>query len=172
MKIGLTGTVSVGKTTLVNALHELPQFKNYNISTERSKYLMDLGIPLNTDSTILGQFIFSAERASELLQENIITDRTIWDVCAFTLSSKSIGEYEKRKLVEAAILMKDFYDVVIYVDYKDIPIENNGIRETNPEYRIKIDTVINLALAEYPPKKLIRVKGNTKERISTILQHL
>ena len=29
MKIGLVGTVSVGKTTLVNALAELPQFKDY-----------------------------------------------------------------------------------------------------------------------------------------------
>ena len=29
MKIGLTGTMSVGKTTLVNALKKLPQFKNY-----------------------------------------------------------------------------------------------------------------------------------------------
>ena len=45
MKIGLTGTVSIGKTTLVKALADLPQFKDYYISTERSKYLRDLGIP-------------------------------------------------------------------------------------------------------------------------------
>ena len=29
MKIGFCGTMSVGKTTLVNALKELPEFKNY-----------------------------------------------------------------------------------------------------------------------------------------------
>ena len=52
MKIGLTGTISCGKTTLVKALAELSEFKDYFISTERSKYLRDLGIPLNTDSTI------------------------------------------------------------------------------------------------------------------------
>jgi hypothetical protein len=38
------------------------------LATERSKYLRDLGIPLNTDSTLKGQIIFLAERASELLQ--------------------------------------------------------------------------------------------------------
>jgi deoxyadenosine/deoxycytidine kinase len=43
MKIGLCGTISVGKTTLVNALKELPEFKDYNFATERSKYLRDLG---------------------------------------------------------------------------------------------------------------------------------
>ena len=38
MKIGLCGTMSVGKTTLVNALKELPEFKDYTFRTERSHY--------------------------------------------------------------------------------------------------------------------------------------
>ena len=38
-KIGFTGSVSVGKTTLVNALKQLPEFKEYVFATERSKYL-------------------------------------------------------------------------------------------------------------------------------------
>ena len=90
MKIGFCGTMSVGKTTLVNALKELDIFKDYTFATERSKYLRDLGIPLNTDSTLKGQTIFLAERCSELIQPNIITDRTIIDVMAFTQSAKSI----------------------------------------------------------------------------------
>ena len=48
MKIGLCGTMSVGKTTLVNALKETKQFKDYMFRTERSKFLMEQGIPLNT----------------------------------------------------------------------------------------------------------------------------
>ena len=83
MKIGLCGTMSVGKTTLVNALKEDLDFKNYIFRTERSKYLNSIGIPLNTDSTLKGQLVFAAERAAELMQENIITDRTIIDVMAF-----------------------------------------------------------------------------------------
>ena len=77
MKIGLCGTMSVGKTTLVNALQELDYFKDYKFRTERSKELMAMGIPLNTDSTLKGQTVFLAERASELMYENIITDRTV-----------------------------------------------------------------------------------------------
>ena len=50
MKIGFAGTVSVGKSTLVKALAELEQFKEYHVATERSKYLRDQGISLNDDS--------------------------------------------------------------------------------------------------------------------------
>ena len=39
MRIGLCGTMSVGKTTLVNDLKELPEFKDYTFRTERSKCL-------------------------------------------------------------------------------------------------------------------------------------
>ena len=34
MKIGFTGTMSVRKTTLVNALKEHPEFKDYSFKTE------------------------------------------------------------------------------------------------------------------------------------------
>ena len=36
MKIGFCGTMSVGKTTLVNTLAKLPEFKDYTTRTERS----------------------------------------------------------------------------------------------------------------------------------------
>jgi nicotinamide riboside kinase len=172
MKIGLAGTMSVGKTTLVKALSELERFKDYHIATERSKYLRDLGIPLNTDSTLNGQFVFLAERASELLRENVLTDRTIWDVCAFTFSAKSIDWFAKRSFVEAAMMLRDQYDVVFYVSPEGVPIEDNGVRTIDEEYRNKIDWVIRESLEEYKPKKLVYIKGTTEERIATILQNL
>ena len=172
MKIGLVGTMSVGKTTLAKALGETDRLKDHSVQTERSKYLSNLGIPLNTDSTLPGQFIFLAERATELLQPNIITDRTIWDVCAFTLSAKSISDSEKRAFVEAAMCLRDYYDVVVYVSPRGVTMENNGIRETDLGYRMKIDNAIQLALEEFKPKRLISVEGTTDERIATILQNI
>jgi nicotinamide riboside kinase len=172
MKIGLTGTVSVGKTTLVNALKELEEFKDYQTATERSKYLSELGIPLNTDSTLPGQFIFMAERASELLQENIITDRTVYDVCAFTFSAKSIDFPHKKTFVEAAVPLVKMYDVVFYISPEGVEIEDNGIRTTDPEYRMKIDMVIQAMLNEYPPNKLVKISGTTEERIQQIKEAL
>lgn len=171
MKIGLVGTVSVGKTTLVNALKELPQFKDYHFATERSKYLRDLGIPLNTDSTLKGQTIFLAERVSELMRENLLTDRTVIDVMAFTDASKSIGSLEKSLFKEYASNFINDYDYIFYITPKGVEIEDNGVRETNAEYRDLIDLTIQQLLKTYSNKikNLHTISGSTEERIKRII---
>lgn len=174
MRIGMAGTVSVGKTTLVKALLELNEFKNYTGCVERSKYLRDLGVPLNTDSSIKGQLIFIAERASELLNDNLLTDRTVYDVCAFTKEAKSIKSNEKETLFDAAMLLSTQYDIIFYVSPEGVDIENNSIRETNAEYRHKIDLSIKWLLSTYPPKRVVEippyltVEERTKFIIKTI----
>jgi GTPase SAR1 family protein len=170
MKIGLCGTMSVGKTTLVHALQELPEFKDYMFRTERSKYLMSQGIPLNTDSTLKGQTVFLAERASELIQENIITDRTVIDVMAFAQASKSMDITDKEAFyVYARRLIKE-YDYIFYISPEGVEIEDNGVRETDVEYRNTIDTIIRFILTQQ--KSLIKnygiLEGPTKERIKQL----
>jgi len=173
MKIGLCGTMSCGKSTLVKALGELEQFKDYEITTERSKYLRDLGIKLNTDSTLKGQIIFAAERSSELMKENLITDRTIYDVIAFTLSAKSISGTIKRRFFDLMLELRHEYDVIIYISPEGVEIEDNGVRETNAEYRTQIDVIIQELLKQYPPKKLIKINGgNPEDRIKTIISQI
>jgi nicotinamide riboside kinase len=169
MRIGFCGTQSVGKTTLVNVLKELPEFKDYIFATERSKYLRDLGIPLNTDSTVNGQIIFMAERASELLRPKLLTDRTIWDVLAFTLTARSINEDEKQSILLTSSLLFNQYDIIFYISPEGVELENNNVRCIDPEYRIVIDNKIKYLLQTYPPKKLIKLEGSTQERINKIL---
>jgi len=174
MKIGFAGTMSCGKTTLVNALKELPEFKDYNFATERSKYLRDLGIPLNTDSTIKGQVVFLAERASELFYDNIITDRTVIDVIAFTKLAKSIPHYMGDDFEKLASNLIKEYDYIFYVSPDGVELEDNGVRTTDPEYRIKIDKEIKKIIKHNKQKikNFIEISGTTEERIEKIKQML
>jgi len=167
MKIGLCGTMSVGKTTLVNALKELKYFEGYNFRTERSKYLMEMGIPLNTDSTVKGQAVFLAERASELMLDNIITDRTIIDVMAFAKCSKSMNYLEAQDFCDFASNMIYEYDYIFYVSPEGVEIEDNGIRETDAEYRNEIDIIIRLILSQqkHRIKNYGILEGPTEQRI-------
>tara|TARA_Y100001973_G_scaffold66645_1_gene97429 strand:+ start:170 stop:697 length:528 start_codon:yes stop_codon:yes gene_type:complete len=167
MKIGFCGTMSVGKTTLVNALKELPEFKNYKFRTERSKYLMEMGIPLNTDSTYKGQLVFAAERAAELMQEKIITDRTVIDVMAFSDLSTSMKEYEKYHLSAALYYLISEYDILFYVSPEGVEIEDNGVRETDADYRMAIDKKIK-SLIQMHRSNIPTIKGTIEERIEQV----
>ena len=169
MKIGLCGTMSVGKTTLVNALKKEAIFKDYTFRTERSKYLSSLGIPLNTDSTFKGQLVFAAERSAELMQEKMITDRTIIDVMAFCALSEAMNAEEKNSLKNTLKYLIKEYDVIFYIDDLSIPIEDNGIRETNERYRVYIDDKIKEIISEYNDQCIImNISGTTEDRVNRI----
>jgi len=175
MKIGFCGTISVGKTTLVNALKELPEFADYHFATERSKYLRDLGIPLNTDSTLKGQLIFLAERASELLHENMITDRTVIDVMAFSHLSTTIPFFISADLNKAVSELIEDYDYIFYVSPEGVELEDNGVRVVDSEYRMELDKTIKKLLEQHKFKfntieGYAELSGTTEERIQKIKQ--
>ena len=159
--------MSVGKTTLVNALKDLPEFKDYHFRTERSKHLMNLGIPLNTDSTLKGQLVFASERAVELMQEKIITDRTVIDVMAFCDLSKSMDSAHKFYLNATLTFLINEYDVLFYVSPEGVEIEDNGVRETDAKYRDAIDKKIKSIIQMFRGNT-ITINGTVEERVEKV----
>ena len=168
MRIGFTGTMSVGKTTLVKALQEIPDLKDYVFTTECSAYLHSLGIPLNHETTIEGQTVFLAERVSELMQPNIVTDRTIIDVMAFTHCANRVSYIDGDAFEEYAKRFLSGYDYIFYVSPKGVDIEDNGVRETDATYREEIDRTIKKLLKKHRPIHYT-IEGSTEERIKQIL---
>ena len=172
MRIGLCGTMSVGKTTLVKALSEqVEQFKGYTFTTERSKYLNSLGIPLNHETTIEGQTVFLAERVTELMQDRLITDRTILDVMAFTNCAKKVSYLDGDAFAEYASRFIKEYDYIFYISPEGMKMEDNGVRETDAMYRKEIDKEIKKLLAKYRPV-YYELKGSTEERINQMMKYI
>ena len=168
MKIGFCGTMSVGKTTLVKALQEIPEFKDYKFATERSQYLNSLGIPLNHETTIEGQTIFLAERVTELMQPDIVTDRTIIDVIAFTKCARKTSYIDGDAFEEYAKRFIREYDHMFYISPEGIEMEDNGVRETDLDYRKEIDEEIQRLVLKHRPI-YYTIKGSTEGRIKQIL---
>ena len=173
-KFALTSTHSAGKTTLINEIAKLEEFKGFNFITERTRYLRDnLNVKLNDDSEILSQYSFLGERAQELfIASSTFTDRSIYDVMAYTLSAKSISDEDKNLFIHGCLPLIKYYDVIFYVDPSDVKIEDNGLRSTDAIYRDIINIMILHLLEEFPPKQLYVLKGTTEERIKQIKQYL
>ena len=173
-KIGFVGSISVGKSSLVKELAKLEQFKGYKIETERSQEIRDKGIKLNTDSTLLGQTVFASYRCLELLHPDMITDRSIIDVMAFTNLSKSMSTVEKESFCDFASNIIPLYDYIFYVSPEGVELEDNGIRIFDAEYRDQIDIEIKRLLSIYGSKinKFHTISGSVEERIEQVKQAL
>ena len=83
-----------------------------------------------------------------------------------------MSDKEKNDFEKIAMNLKDEYDLVIYVKPDGVKIEDNGVRETNSNYRDDIDDEIRRLLELYPPQNLLVISGSTEERASTILSHI
>jgi len=86
--------------------------------------------------------------------------------------AKSVDSAFKSTLVNTAMLLREQYDVIFYIDPIGTNIEDNGVRETNLEYRTNINQEILRLLSLYPPKKLVVINGSTYDRMQTILKHI
>ena len=71
----------------------------------------------------------------------------------------------------AACLVHE-YDHIFYISPNGVKIEDNGVRETDSEYRKRIDQTIQHYLSKYGYriKNLTYLSGSTGERIEKIKQ--
>ena len=106
------------------------------------------------------------------MQDNIITDRTIIDVMAFAKCSESMYYFEADDFCSFASHILEEYDYIFYVSPEGVKIENNGVRETDAEYRKLIDQNIQLLITKYRHKikNLVEIEGSTEERIKIVKQ--
>ena len=89
---------------------------------------------------------------------------------AFAKCSKSMNYIEAQDFCDFASNMLDEYDYIFYVSPEGVDIENNGVRETDADYRKQIDETIQLLIIKYRHKikNLVEIKGSTKERIKSV----
>ena len=106
------------------------------------------------------------------MHDNIITDRTIIDVMAFAKCSKSMNYLEANDFCGFANNMLSEYDHIFYVSPKGVGVEDNGVRETDVDYRNKIDSSIQFLTLKYNNKikNLIKIEGSTLERVELVKQ--
>lgn len=173
MKIGIFGTHSSGKTTLLNDLIKHDMFKNYKVFTGTTRSLKDVGVKINENGDGPGQEAIFEARLSNLDSDYFIADRTIADVLAYSTHLHRKGVLcaeilEKQRAVVAERMQE--YDLVIYLT-PDFDLVEDGVRSADVAYRDEISEIMAEIYEEFVyPCAHMHLRGTPEERLNSAIE--
>lgn len=175
MRIGITGTHSTGKTTLVEALRTEPYFSDYFYDINVTRWVRSLGLPINEDTVDSSQEINMIKRIAHLNSyDKIISDRTILDVFAYSRAGKNISSRSLKYQEDLINRNISKYDILFYLPM-EIPVADDGVRTIDPVYREQIDNYIVELLKTHEKKNnltVVKLTGSVRNRIQQIFDYI
>lgn len=196
MRIAISGTANLGKSTLIkDFLLEWPTYK-----TESSSYrdlIKSKNYPCNKNVTKEGQWAILNHMIDELQKHdkdsNIIYDRCPLDCLVYTLwayekQSSDIDDDFIAKMIPLVKKSYHYLDIIFFTPickYNQINIEEKDLRDTDKNYIEEIDNIFKGLLHQYQSNiqsnvffdptdtpAIIEVFGSREERIQYIRQYL
>lgn len=190
MRIGISGTQCIGKSTLLKDF--LEKWDMY--STPKKTYrdaIKESGLPCNQQTSPEVQTIIMNHLCDQIMHakksDNIITDRTPYDCLVYSMWANAKGiegftdEFIERQ-INIAREASSCYDIIFHipiVEGSDVSIVGDDLRDTDPVYREEINNIFSAVMSTYffqtgPFFKfgdcpaIIEVFGNRDERIEMI----
>ncbi len=194
MLIGFTGAQCTGKTTLLNLLRDELCGKKWtqgvdevyrdewNFVPEVTRKVMRGGLKINEEGDDVTQlFILKEHLQNHTVNKNErwVLDRCILDGYVFTRWLHEQGSVEKWVLNYACGLLSmlgERLDYILYTEPDDIPIEDDGERSVNTQFRKDIVDIYEDIMSKSmstPGKdtwrdKIIRLSGSVEQRMEKI----
>jgi predicted ATPase len=166
MKILITGSMGVGKTTLTNMLGEV---KKIDVLPEVAREMIEEGFDLGSGITEgIEREILNRQILLELSEDDFIADRGIIDILAYCMVI--FGDNTELLNHVNKWLSKAHYDIVFYLP-PEFPLEDDGVRTTDIEFQKNIDEAIKFILKSVP-FKWYEIRGTKEERLNKVLDKL
>jgi GTPase SAR1 family protein len=194
MRIAISGTSNTGKTTLINSF--LHTWSNYETpDTTYRDIIKKKKLAHSSDTTsglqwdILNNMVDSIQMYDKT--SNVIFDRCPLDNIAYTLwaHAKDKKGFDKEFVDKCINIAKEAYkslDIIFVLRYdKNIKIENNNTRETDPGFIKEIDNIISALHEQYKQNYeadvffpfndspgIVELPTNPQRRIDIIAEYL
>jgi nicotinamide riboside kinase len=178
--ISLTGAQSTGKSTILNTIHsEYGNLKAlyFEESTRYLKKKFDFPINDESDSYDETQLAIANYHLDNLLKSYMqnsricITDRCIVDCFVYSVYLYRHDKLRKRTLEYIHDLMTRYlpqYKWVLYADPTGIPLQNDGVRSINAEFRKEIIEIFEEKIKIKTYSNVVLVTGSKKQRIEIV----
>ena len=176
MKIILTGAQGTGKTTLIRRLSEL--HPDYAVVPEIARQLAKEGYTINERATDKDQdAIFNRLKTELSKKDDMFSDRGLIDVIAYDYYLMNQGRLSEdtlnKHIVEFIDFMEENDDVVYIFVPIEFPVEEDGVRSTDEDFRTQIESSIAEILgSEDFGGAWFAVSGTVGERIVQIEEYL
>lgn len=188
MKVCVCGAQNVGKSTFIqDVIQAYPEFRTPSYTYRDAIKEHNLGNKINRNTNFEAQSIILTAVHKEVHHpENqkgyVIHDRSPIDVIAYSTwpykykkNETDITEAHLDHMTQMAHLDMEEFDLIIYIPVDDsIKIEEDNLRDTDPEYRYQMDEIFDSLLA-YPiyskifdewGYKVVTIQGSRKERVA------
>lgn len=169
MKIALSGTQGVGKTTLFNILSEESNFINYKFFNEIVRNLhKQYNIKINECGDDTTQLLIAGEHFKNTLSNDIITDRCMLDCWVYT---KYLFKYKKIN-EELFNIIKYYFDITIekydHIFYisPEFDIIDDNFRSIDKQFQNDTHLFFIEEVNKY--KHIHKINGSIEERIKQI----
>lgn len=156
MRIAFSGAANTGKSTLFNAFKRKWPMYSSPVKTYRDvikENNLEHSSKTNAETQLVILDWMMQELKSNPKGSKVVYDRCPWDNLAYTLQANAAGLISDE--VAAATIsfvresMKDI-DIIFWLPYNDkIKIVNDSLRDANPEYIKKTDTIFRELFNQY-----------------------
>jgi hypothetical protein len=180
MIISISGTQSVGKTTIVNIVKKMSIFSNFIIIDEIVRNIKkDFNVNINENGNIDTQLLVLNTHIFNLLKNkknDVITDRGLIDGVAYTLFLYEKGElplWVKNYAIDLFNTYIKYYNHIFYIP-AEFAIVSDGERSSSETFRVDVHKIfINLLdqVKKYNTE-ITMLTGSVYERVNTFCKKL
>jgi len=179
MKIAICGAHSQGKTTIVEALRNDPDFKDFEFHVNLTRDLKARGIPINEQGTAYTQLCVMLEHYRRAkLEGDHVFDRCAVDglIYSSVILGDSIENGPEMDIIHNIFctIFND-YDYVFYIK-PELPLVDDGFRTVNQEFFGKIRDKFEEFVGVYydltsnpgETRTMFTISGSVEDRIKQI----
>ncbi|MEA3304919.1 MAG: ATP-binding protein [Patescibacteria group bacterium] len=170
MRIILTGSFSVGKTSVMRELKK--QLSNISFLDEVARDLIlsqnkkPEQMEVHEQEDFQKKILFT-QMYQESFTSCFVSDRGVIDTLAYT---KDLDMYERvYDMIEDYIHLSP-YTHVFFIP-KEFPLVDDGVRNTDEEFQIEIENRV-LEILRKLEIKHIPLTGSVEKRVQTVLEHI
>jgi nicotinamide riboside kinase len=172
-RFSISGTHSVGKTTLVNNLIEsLKDSVSIKLIPEMARELIAKGFLLNKDITEWGVINYVTEylyHERSICADIVLSDRSLIDLLAYIKTNKSEKIRKKYiQLVEEVVFEESKrFDNYFYLPI-EFPLSLDGIRPSDIDYQKEVNNTLNMLFRYYNIQPTL-ISGSVDKRLKDCL---